>query len=45
MKTTNFCWNIEKSEGMKGFHWYTNGIVNKRAKICPEGFVPGRVLK
>lgn len=32
------------SEGMKGFHWYTNGIVNKRAKICPIGYRPGRVL-
>ena len=25
----------------KGTHWYNNGKINKMAKECPEGFVPG----
>ena len=25
----------------KGTHWYNNGKISKRAKECPEGFVPG----
>ena len=24
-----------------GKHWYNNGKINKRAKECPPGFVPG----
>ena len=28
---------------MKGMHWYNNGKINKRAKECPPGFVPGRI--
>lgn len=27
----------------KGLYWYNNGRINKRAKECPEGFVPGRI--
>lgn len=27
------------------YFWFNNGIVNKRAKECPEGFVPGRLPK
>lgn len=27
-----------------GLHWYTNGVINKIAKECPEGFKPGRVF-
>ena len=27
----------------KGMHWYNNGKISKRAKECPEGFVPGRL--
>ena len=27
----------------KGLYWYNDGKINKRAKECPEGFVPGRV--
>ena len=33
------------SERCKGFHWYTNGIVNVSAKECPEGFWNGRSVK
>lgn len=29
------------SEASEGKHWYNNGIVNKFAKSCPEGFVKG----
>ena len=25
-------------------HWYNNGKISKRAKECPDGFVPGRLL-
>ena len=28
----------------RGVHWYNNGKISKRAKECPEGFVPGRLL-
>ena len=28
-----------------GKHWYTNGIIDKRAFECPEGFKPGRIYK
>lgn len=28
----------------KGVHWYNNGKINKRAKECPDGFIPGRLL-
>lgn len=26
----------------KGYHWYTNGEVDVRALVCPEGFIKGR---
>ena len=32
------------SEANKGNHWYNNGTKSVKAKICPEGFVPGRLL-
>lgn len=35
-----------KSKGnqkAKGKHWYNNGKISTRAKICPTGFVPGRL--
>ena len=25
-------------------HWYNNGKINIRAKQCPDGFVPGKLL-
>ena len=33
------------SEARKGCHWYNNGKINKRAKECPPGFIPGRLRK
>lgn len=32
------------SETCKSLHWYNNGKINKRAKECPDGFAPGRLL-
>lgn len=29
----------------RGKHWFNNGIVNTKAKECPEGFVAGRLKK
>lgn len=26
----------------KGFHWFTNGSINKRGYVCPDGFWKGR---
>ena len=28
-----------------GRHWYNNGKINKYCYECPDGFVPGRLLK
>jgi hypothetical protein len=33
----------KRMKGKKCYKWFNNGIVNKRAEICPEGFVPGRL--
>lgn len=33
------------SKAIKGSHIYNNGIINKRAFECPEGFVPGKLKK
>lgn len=36
----------KQSKSMKGkncYKWFNNGLVNKRAKTCPVGFVPGRL--
>ena len=33
------------SEAQKGYHWYNNGKINKRAKECPPGFMPGMLNK
>ena len=32
------------SEAKKGMRWFNNGKINIRAKECPDGFVPGRLL-
>ena len=32
------------SDANKGMHWFNNGKINKRARECPPGFVPG-ILK
>ena len=29
---------------VKGKRWFNNGKINKRAKECPDGFTPGRLL-
>ena len=31
------------SEAKKDMRWFNNGKINKRAKECPGGFVPGRL--
>ena len=36
--------NKGKPSCTKGTNWYNNGVKNIRAKTCPEGFVPGRIL-
>ena len=28
-----------------GKHWYNNGKINKRAYECPQGFIPGQLIK
>ena len=34
----------EKNRGrLRGTRWFNNGKINKRAKECPDGFVPGRL--
>jgi group I intron endonuclease len=30
--------------GQYGTHWFTDGTVNVKGRICPEGFYPGRVV-
>ena len=35
--------NKGKNIWTKGVHWYNNGKINKRAKECPPGFIPGRI--
>ena len=32
------------SESQKGYHWFTNGVINTRAKECPNGFHPGMTI-
>lgn len=29
--------------GNKGYHWYTDGTTEVKAKACPAGFKPGRL--
>lgn len=36
-------WKKKISEAKKGKHWYNNGAKNIMAKICPEGFVLGKL--
>ena len=33
-----------KNIWIRGTHWFNNGKTNIRAKECPEGFIPGRLL-
>ena len=33
------------SEARKGRRWFNNGKISKRAKECPDGFIPGRIKK
>lgn len=38
--------NMSKlSKGSTGMHWFNNGVENKMAFECPDGFWPGRVYK
>ena len=32
-----------KPNGTKGMHWYNNGVIEVKARECPEGFVPGLI--
>lgn len=37
---------IEKmSVKQRGMRWFNNGTINTKAKVCPEGFVAGRLKK
>lgn len=29
---------------VRGKHWYNNGKINIRAKECPKGFIPGKLI-
>ena len=33
-----------KNHWTKGKHWYNNGVKCIKAKTCPDGFVPGRIV-
>lgn len=33
-----------KTNLTKGTQWFNDGTINTRAKTCPEGFVPGRIV-
>lgn len=33
------------NKNVRGTRWYNNGKISKRAKDCPDGFVPGRIKK
>lgn len=41
VRSENFKDGVSKQ--FAGTRWYNNGIVNKRCKDCPEGFVPGKL--
>ena len=34
----------KRNKNVRGTRWYNNGKISKRAKECPDGFVPGRLL-
>ena len=33
------------SESCKGIYWWNNGIIQVKSKICPEGFVRGKIKR
>lgn len=35
---------LKTSSSMKGLKFYNNGVKTVRAKVCPEGFVSGRLI-
>ena len=38
--------SVEKrAEKNRGKRWFNNGSINTKAKVCPEGFVAGRLKK
>ena len=38
-------WSEINKVRMKGMRWFNNGKINKRARECPPGFVPGILKK
>lgn len=39
--SAEYCMKV--SEAMKRCQWFNNGVVERRALTCPNGFVPGRI--
>ena len=37
--------NAVGGKSFTGKHWYNNGIINAAAETCPEGFVPGMLMR
>lgn len=44
-KQQQFMTKIKIRNGNRGYVWFNNGIVEVKAKECPEGFTRGRLIK